>query len=74
MVLVAVLLLYWRAKGRLWMNETRYSHAPSRIIHIGTIGFDQEQVYDAIEKAAMDGVNGKRGLITTMEGRRKGAR
>lgn len=45
--------------------------APLRIIHIGNIGFDQEQVYDAIEKATMDAVNGKRGLITALEGRRK---
>ena len=60
-----------RGDGRATNTLT---HAPLRIIHIGTAGFDQEQVYDAIEKAAMDGVNGKRGLITTMEGRRKGAR
>ena len=29
------------------------------------------KVYDAIEKATMDAVNGKRGLITALEGRRK---
>ena len=57
-----------RGDGRATNTLT---HAPLRIIHIGTAGFDQEQVYDAIEKATMDAVNGKRGLITSLEGRRK---
>lgn len=57
-----------RGDGRATNSLT---HAPLRIIHIGTVGFDQEQVYDAIEKATVDAVNGKRGLITALEGRRK---
>ena len=61
-------VLTGRGNGRATNTLT---HAPLRIIHIGNIGFDQEQVYDAIEKATMDAVNGKRGLITALEGRRK---
>ena len=60
-----------RGDGRATNTLT---HAPLRIIHVGTEGFDQEQVYDAIEKAAVDAVNGKRGLITALEGRRKTGR
>lgn len=62
------IVLSGRGNGRATNSLT---HAPLRIIHIGTIGFDQEQVYDAIEKATVDAVNGKRGLITALEGRRK---
>ena len=61
-------VLTGRGNGRATNTLT---HAPLRIIHIGNIGFDQEQVYDSIEKATMDAVNGKRGLITALEGRRK---
>lgn len=57
-----------RGDGRATNSLT---HAPLRIIHIGTVGFDQEQVYDAIEKATVDAISGKRGLITALEGRRK---
>lgn len=62
------IVLSGRGNGRATNSLT---HAPLRIIHIGTIGFDQEQVYDAIEKATVDAVIGKRGLITALEGRRK---
>lgn len=61
-------VLACRGDGR---STNSLVHAPLRIIHIGTTGFDQEQVYDAIEKATMDAIDGKRGLITALEGKRK---
>lgn len=40
--------------------------APLRIIRIGSNSVDQEQVYDALRKAAEDAVYGQRGIMTKL--------
>ena len=52
-------------------SEKERRHAPSRTLHIGTAEVDDEDVHEALEKAADDAVLGKRGMMSLLTGGRR---
>lgn len=51
-------------------DTNKLTRAPFNIIRIGTDEVDKQQVVDALENAAEDAVEGDRGIVAHMEGRK----
>ena len=49
-------------------SEKERRRAPSRTLHIGTAEVDDEDVHEALEKAADDAVLGQRGMMAMLRG------